>query len=35
MDEVLYEIPDDFKNFVVGFYIFGWLFLGIVSTLIH
>ena len=29
MDEVVYEIPDHFKNFVVGFYIFGWLFQGI------
>ena len=30
MNEVLYKVPDDFKNAVVGFYIFGWLFLGTV-----
>ena len=28
MKEVLFEIPSDFKNGVLGFYTFGWLFLG-------
>ena len=28
MNQVVYEIPDDYKNIFVGFYIFGWLFLG-------
>ena len=28
MPEVIYEVPDHYKNSVVGFYIFGWLFVG-------
>ena len=32
MNQVVYEIPDDYKNIFVGFYIFGWLFLGIVFS---
>ena len=28
MNEIVYEIPDGFKNFVIGFYLFGWLFQG-------
>ena len=31
MPEVIYEVPDNFKNIVVGLYIFGWLFVGFVS----
>ena len=32
MNQVVYEITDDFKNICVGFYIFGWIFLGIVPS---
>lgn len=28
MNEIVYEIPDGFKNFVIGFYLFGWLLQG-------
>ena len=28
MPGVLYEVPDHYKNAVVGCYIFGWLFVG-------
>ena len=32
MPEVIYEVPDNFKNIFVGLYIFGWLFVGFVSN---
>ena len=35
MNEVVYEIPDGFKNFVIGFYLFGWLFQGLVFIFVN